>query len=235
MSELTLSSNRHQQGVESTSARSPVRHTIGSLRRARRAMSRTCVGCRRADSRDDLVRFIATPDGHVAFDLVGGAFGRGAWVHPRVDCLTKSVRALGHALRQPIIQSPTEVHAALVAAAWRRTKGLLSAAKRAGHLSVGAEAATSAWRDRTLVLLLLAQDARAAARLPWIGDALVEGRVVVAPSKAMMGEWLAAEDVALAAITDPRMASAVARNMAIAQIPAPSIASRGSDKGTEVG
>lgn len=209
---------------------------MGAVARGPRGRrSRTCVGCRCSDSYDQLVRLIATPDGRVVFDLAGHTFGRGAWVHPRLECLAKSVRGMGHALRQPIHQSVAELHGALVSAAWRRIHGLLIAAKRAGYLAVGAEAASDAWQRRRLGLLLLALDAKAGSRLPWIADAVQEAKVLVAPPKAEMGKLLGVHEVALAAITDSRLAKAVARNMAIAQIPAPAIDSRGSDKGTEVG
>lgn len=230
MSELTLSGDRDP--IVTTSVVVPLPGYGGELHRARQ---RSCIGCRTAGSREDLVRFVASKDGQIVFDLAGGAWGRGAWLHPRTDCLVKSARSLGRALRQPIAQSPTELHQALVTAAWRRIKNLVVSAKRAGQLCVGAEEAERAWEDRSLALLLWADDARVGASLPWIAQALAQGRVLVAPSLATMGEWVGVQEVTLAAIIDSRIATAVVRNLAIAQIPAPALASRRSGTGTEVG
>ena len=230
MSELTLSGDR---------ARIVTASTVGPLAgygdKMHRARQRTCVGCRSASSREDLVRFVAAKDGRVVFDLARGAWGRGAWIHPRTDCLAKSVRSLGRALRQPIAQTATELHQALETAAWCRIENIVVSAKRAGQLCVGAEEAERAWEDRSLALLLCVDDVRAGANLPWIAQALAEGRVLVAPSLATMSEWVGVQEVTLAAITDPRTATAVVRNLAIAQIPAPALASRRSGTGTEVG
>jgi predicted RNA-binding protein YlxR (DUF448 family) len=230
MSELALSGERAR--IVTASA---VGLLAGCGDEVRRARQRTCIGCRSAGSREDLVRFVASKDGRVVFDLAGGAWGRGAWIHPRTGCLVKSVRSLGRALRQPSTQTATELHQALATAAWRRIKNLVVSAKRAGQLRVGTEEAERAWEDRSLALLLWVDDVRAGANLPWIAQLLAEGRVLVAPSLATMSEWVGVQEVTLAAITDSRIATAVVRNLAIAQIPAPALASRRSGTGTEVG
>jgi uncharacterized protein len=230
MSELALSGDRGHIVTTSIVGTFP-----GYGCEMHRARQRSCVGCRTAGSRADLVRFVAANHGQIVFDLAGRAWGRGAWIHPRTDCLVKSVRSLGRALRQPIAQTSTELHQALVTAAWRRIKNLVVSAKRAGQLRVGTEETERAWEDRSLALLLWADDARAGANLPWIAQASAQGRVLVAPSLATMGEWVGVQEVTLAAITDSQIATAVVRNLAIAQIPAPALASRRSGTGTEVG
>ena len=230
MSELTLSGDRTRIVTASS-----VGILAGDGDGVHPVRQRTCIGCRIAGSREDLVRFVASKDGGVVFDLAGGAWGRGAWIHPRTDCLVKSVRSLGRALRQPIAQTSTELHQALVTAAWRRIKSLVVSAKRAGQLRVGTEEAERAGEDRSLALLLWADDVRVGANLPWIAQAVAQGRVLVAPSLATMREWVGVQEVTLAAITDSQIATAVVRNLAIAQIPAPALASRRSGTGTEVG
>jgi len=230
MSELTLSGDRTR--IVTASA---VGLLAGYGNEVHRARQRTCIGCRSAGSREDLVRFVACKDGQVAFDLAGGAWGRGAWIHPRTDCLVKSLRSLSRALRQPIAQTASELHQALVIAAWRRIKNLVVSARRAGQLRIGTEQVQRAWEDRSLALLFWADDVRAGANLPWIAPAVAQGRVLVAPSLATIGEWVGVQEVTLAAITNSRKATAVVRNLAIAQIPAPALASRRSGTGTEVG
>lgn len=66
---------------------------------------RTCVGCRRTDSRSALLRVTAQRDdsGQVLIvpDVRGRLGGRGAWLHPEPDCVEQAVRrrAFARALR----------------------------------------------------------------------------------------------------------------------------------------
>lgn len=58
------------------------------------AKARTCIGCRAADLRSQLVRMVVSPEGQVLFDLSGGAFGRGAWTHPSEACLKRAAKVM---------------------------------------------------------------------------------------------------------------------------------------------
>lgn len=62
---------------------------------------RTCVGCRRRRSKDELLRFARAPGGGVHLDPGGNAPGRGAYVCPDVRCFDEGARRkrLGRALR----------------------------------------------------------------------------------------------------------------------------------------
>lgn len=61
---------------------------------------RTCVGCRRRRSKDELLRIVRAPDGGVHLDPEGSAPGRGAYVCPDVGCFDRGARKrLGRALR----------------------------------------------------------------------------------------------------------------------------------------
>jgi len=63
---------------------------------------RTCIGCRRKDSRDRLVRLVwDAAVGGVVIDRLRVLPGRGASVHADGACLEKALqrRALGRALR----------------------------------------------------------------------------------------------------------------------------------------
>ncbi len=211
------------------SARSPRQHP------PLRITTRTCVGCRRLDIPDNLLRLVATPVSKVAFDLAGGSFGRGAWVHPRDECLARSVRGLSHALRSPIAISLPEIYQCLIAAAWRRAESLGRAAKRAGHLIIGADAGAIVWKSGKVAIAIVAEDARAATAVPWVRDAQDAGRTVVGPPKSILGNWWGHEQVAIAAITDSGLAKALARAIVIAQMPDPTPSSREAERGTEVG
>lgn len=69
-----------------------------------RVPERTCVGCRTQGGKADLLRVVRRPDGTVSADPAGAAPGRGAYVHPRAECvrLATSRGALARALRVPL-------------------------------------------------------------------------------------------------------------------------------------
>ncbi|MGH2758024.1 MAG: RNase P modulator RnpM [Actinomycetota bacterium] len=65
---------------------------------------RTCVGCRRALAKAELVRIVRRPDGSIVRDRSGRTPGRGAYVCSGKGCFDRAVKAsrLGRALRAQI-------------------------------------------------------------------------------------------------------------------------------------
>ncbi|HEY0260249.1 MAG TPA: YlxR family protein [Lacisediminihabitans sp.] len=61
---------------------------------------RTCLGCRRRAGQSSLLRVVAR-DGRVIADPSASLPGRGAWVHPTLECVETSIKrkAFGRALR----------------------------------------------------------------------------------------------------------------------------------------
>ncbi|MEX1079396.1 MAG: YlxR family protein [Homoserinimonas sp.] len=61
---------------------------------------RTCLGCRQRATTSTLLRCVAQ-DGEVVPDASGTLPGRGAWVHPTLECVDSSIRrrAFGRALK----------------------------------------------------------------------------------------------------------------------------------------
>ncbi|MGI3780487.1 MAG: YlxR family protein, partial [Janthinobacterium lividum] len=64
---------------------------------------RTCLGCRRRDDQDRLLRVVAV-ESTVVVDPRRRALGRGAYVHPDPRCVLLAVkkRAFGRTLRAPV-------------------------------------------------------------------------------------------------------------------------------------
>ena len=64
---------------------------------------RTCIGCRTRDEKVLLIRIVASGTG-VAVDSRQLEPGRGAYLHPRPECLEQALkrRSLGRALRSEI-------------------------------------------------------------------------------------------------------------------------------------
>ncbi|MEO0600281.1 MAG: DUF448 domain-containing protein [Myxococcota bacterium] len=60
-----------------------------------RTAIRQCLGCRDRTDRGSLIRLVASPDGQLVVDLKGRLPGRGAWVHPRPECVAAVVSRPG--------------------------------------------------------------------------------------------------------------------------------------------
>ena len=73
--------------------------------------TRTCVGCRTAKAKKDLIRIVRIPDGSVLFDPSGKISGRGAYICSSKACFTKAVQAkqLQRALNTNIAPEVLEV------------------------------------------------------------------------------------------------------------------------------
>ena len=52
--------------------------------------SRQCIGCMTSRPKKELVRVVRAPSGEISIDLVGKKPGRGAYLCPDPDCLTKA-------------------------------------------------------------------------------------------------------------------------------------------------
>jgi len=160
--------------------------------------TRTCVGCGRRDDAAAMVRLVVADD-EVGVDLAGGAFGRGAHVHARPDCLTKAPRGIARSFKRDVRVDAPELGRRLVAACDRRMAGLLLAARRARVLAIGADAVAQALRQDA-ALVLVATDAGAVARTAEVQRAVAEGRAIAWKTKNDLGALLGDEAVAICAI-----------------------------------
>ncbi|MGI6463768.1 MAG: RNase P modulator RnpM [Candidatus Scatomorpha sp.] len=71
---------------------------------AKRQVLRQCLGCREMKPKKELMRVVRSPEGEVSLDLRGKKPGRGAYVCPNKDCLSKALksRAIERALEVKI-------------------------------------------------------------------------------------------------------------------------------------
>ena len=73
---------------------------------------RKCVGCQEMKSKKEMMRVIKTADGEFLLDATGRKNGRGAYLCPDRECLTKAIKNKG--LERSFKQSiPEEVYQAL--------------------------------------------------------------------------------------------------------------------------
>lgn len=186
-----------------------------SARKVHSVPVRTCVGCRRTGAPGDLVRMVLVPDGTVAFDLAGGAFGRGAWTHPTEACLQKAAKTTARALRSDGTPDVDSLVLALSAAAHRRAVGLIGAAHRGHHLVLGAEACREAFAAGKARLVILATDAKAAKEEAWVTRAAADLTLVTWADKAQLGAIVGRDELAVTVVTDVGLAQSILQVMAM--------------------
>lgn len=67
---------------------------------------RKCVGCNEMKDKKELLRIVRSPEGEISLDMTGKKNGRGAYVCPNPECITKAFKEkrLERALEKPINQ-----------------------------------------------------------------------------------------------------------------------------------
>lgn len=60
--------------------------------RTKKIPQRKCVGCNEMKDKKSLLRIVRSPEGEISLDLTGKKNGRGAYVCPDRDCITKAVK-----------------------------------------------------------------------------------------------------------------------------------------------
>lgn len=149
---------------------------------------------------------VASPDAppRVVADVRGRLPGRGASVHPTLDCLRRAVkrRAFGRALRRPDLVDVSAADLARQAADTylSRAEGLLGAAHRTGAAVYGTDATREAIRAGRVALLLVASDAEG--RRDEIASALERagGRALAFGTKASLGSVFGRAEVGVVGV-----------------------------------
>jgi predicted RNA-binding protein YlxR (DUF448 family) len=181
---------------------------------AKKRSERTCAGCAKHASADELVRVVHDPgSGAIAVDLASSSFGgRGGHVHPSPDCVAKAVKSgFARVFKAKVIADAAEIGAEIVRAADRRIEGLLTGARRAGQLAVGSDVVVEALRSERAELVIVARDAAAATKLLEVQKAIAAGKAIAMSEKQRLGSLMARDEVAVIAILHSGVAAAVAQ------------------------
>jgi ribosomal protein L7Ae-like RNA K-turn-binding protein len=104
---------------------------------------------------------------------------------------------------------------ALADAANRRAKGLVASAYRAGRLALGSDAAEAEFASGKARLVVLATDARAAARKQWLEDAVSAGLAWGWSRKAELGALVGRDEMAVFVITGEGLARSLKQVLAL--------------------
>jgi len=177
--------------------------------RPSRASERTCIGCGTTDAPKEMVRLVVSNEGEVGVDLAGGQFGRGAHVHASPRCIAAAPRGLSRSFRKPVAVTPQALASAIVAAAERRARGLLSSAARTQEIEIGADTAGQAWESGKAHLLVVARDAAAGASVGTVMRAVAAGGAVAWGTKAELGALVGKSEVAVLGVTSVPLAAAL--------------------------
>ncbi|MDF2994810.1 MAG: hypothetical protein K0R27_447 [Xanthobacteraceae bacterium] len=128
-----------------------------------RVLSRLCIATREVKPVDELLRFVAAPDGTLVPDLAAKLPGRGAWVTATRSAVTEAMkrRAFGRAFKgkakAPDAGLPDLVEGLLE----KDALAALALANKAGKLVAGNTKVTEALRGGEVSVLLHAADAAA--------------------------------------------------------------------------
>jgi predicted RNA-binding protein YlxR (DUF448 family)/ribosomal protein L7Ae-like RNA K-turn-binding protein len=184
---------------------------VDALPRLEKTSMRTCVGCGRTDAPDEMIRLVVSPEGEVAVDLAEGHFGRGAHLHASPACLAGAPRGLARSFRRPLAVKPDDLAAAIVGAADRRIRGLISSAARAGRVEVGADMAGQGFDKGKVRLIVVARDAAAGASTSPVRRAVAAGAAVAWGTKGELGALVGKSEVAVLGVTSEPIAAALCR------------------------
>jgi predicted RNA-binding protein YlxR (DUF448 family) len=216
---------RADRRASASGSREPVPARAPRARAVRQGAAhpqRTCVGCRGVAAPREMVRLVLGSDGDVLPDLAGKAFGRGAWVHPRPDCVARGVpRGVARSWRTTVRSSAAELTLAVRAAASRRIEGLLKSAGRSRQLAVGSLAVRGALERGQAELVVVAVDAQASADSAWVRQAVSAGQAVAWGTKQTLGDAVGRGQAGVVAVLHDRLARELRRSVALAHLGPP--------------
>lgn len=189
------------------------------MSRRRHTAERTCVGCRATKPATELIRLVLAPDGQIAVDLDRRLPGRGAHICPSLSCIEEAVRkgAFGRAFRRAVEQPDAGVLVdRLRTSLERKLSGLLGRGYRSGQVLSGAVALEKGIQRGQVHLLVLAVDIAEKQRDKLLALYSSSGRPWAACfSKTELGAMLGKELRSAAGFTNPKMAEAAGRALAI--------------------
>lgn len=122
---------------------------------------RSCIVTRKSGDAEELVRFVAAPDGTVTPDLKRRLPGRGCWVTARRDLLERaSAKHFARALKTEV-SVPADLADRVERLMMEQILGQLGLARKAGQLVLGAVKTEAAARSGHAAMVLHAEDAAA--------------------------------------------------------------------------
>lgn len=188
--------------------------------RQRPRATRTCAGCRQKAPAAELLRFaVRSEPPYVAPDPARRLGGRGVSVHPRWACVRAAVERGGfaRASRRPVGLTAEAIAGAAAEQCRRRAEGLLLSAHRAGAVAVGTDAVRQDMERGRVRLLVVAEDAANRREALEAQAQRLGGTCVVMGTKESLGRLLGRAGVAVASVSEPKLAAELVRAVARAK------------------
>ncbi|WP_084327336.1 RNA-binding protein [Salinarimonas rosea] len=136
------------------------RAAAGERRTTRHEPRRTCVATREVRSPEELIRFVAAPNGALTPDLKGKLPGRGVWVSARREAVESAVerRLFARGLKAAVTV-PEDLAAAIDAALVEDLRQGLALANKAGRVVSGFDTVVKTVGSKTIASLVHASEA----------------------------------------------------------------------------
>ncbi|KAA6405351.1 RNA-binding protein [Candidatus Tokpelaia sp.] len=134
-------------------------------KKARRLKERRCIISRQTAAAENMLRFVAGPQGVLVADIKGNLPGRGAWLLARRTMVEEAVRRRAFACAlQTAVETPSDLAGQVDKLLLRAALANLSLARRSGTVITGAEKVNALIRSGRAALLLHAVEAAADSR-----------------------------------------------------------------------
>jgi hypothetical protein len=177
----------------------------------KRQPERTCIGCRGAFPKDQVVRIVAGAAGAV-LDYREKLPGRAAYVCPTSQCIEKALsrESLARALKQKVKPpAPVEFIGMLVQSITEKIRSLIAMSAKAGKIAAGYSAVHDAIEKGRVEMLLYATDISEGTREK-LDHKIMEGqRLATLLTRDELGKILNRELVGVVAFTEKGLADAV--------------------------
>ncbi len=169
---------------------------------------RRCLVTRGQGRREEMLRFVAAPDGELIFDASATLPGRGMWLSAQADVLDLAVRrgVFARAARTKL-KLPEDLHAQVGTALARRVSDLLGLARRSGAAISGFEKAREWLQTGKVGLIVQAADGSADERARFTGGRTVPCVAVL--SAAALGKVFGREHTVHVVIATGRLAQMI--------------------------
>lgn len=163
-----------------------------------------------------MIRWVRDDGGAVVPDLTGRSFGRGAWTHPRPECLKNLQKSLARSFKGQVTTSTREALSLLGDAARHRVFQLLGAARRQKKAIFGSDATSEGWQKGEVCLILVAQDAQAAAKSSAVAEATLQGKACAWGTKEQLGGLFGRPEIGVLGLCDRGLAKSLFGAIAMA-------------------
>ncbi|MDE1895885.1 MAG: RNA-binding protein [Rhodospirillales bacterium] len=169
---------------------------------------RRCLVTRTQGRREEMLRFVASPDGALIFDPGATLPGRGMWLSASVDVIELAVRrgVFARAARAPL-KLPESLHKVVEAVLARRLSDLLGLARRSGAAISGFEKAREWLQASKGGLIVQAADGSVEERARFVGGRAVPCVAVL--SAAALGKIFGREHTVHVVILPGRWAQMI--------------------------